>query len=375
MRSLRMVAAVTSKEIRELARDPVTLGVAILLPLTLLFIFGYALRLDVKEAAMVVVDLDRTPASRQLAALFDRTEEFRVLAPTSDLRRVEELLGRGETRLALIIAEGFARDLERGRPVQVQILVDGSFSATARVIAGYADELTAAFSRARLAALRPTAPSLTVATRVWYNPSLDSVTSVVPGLFGVILMSFPPLLTALAVVREKERGTLRQILISPLPSWAFVLGKLVPYAVLAFVDLLLVLGAGMLLFGIPLRGNGPLLIFASVLYVLASLGIGLFVSTLARTQVVALLLVLVLTLMPAFMFSGFLYPIFTMPALLQGYTYLFPGRYFVALSRGIFLKGADFDVLRGNLALLALYAGLMVAVASWRLRAGAAGGG
>jgi ABC-2 type transport system permease protein len=367
--SLRMIGAVALKEARELRRDPITLGVALLLPLVLLFIFGYAFDLDVREVRVAACDLDGTPESRDYVRALDQTAEFQVVSRARDTRGLAGRLDRGEVRVGLVVPSGFARDLRRGDSASVQFLVDGSFSATAQVVAGYLDAVNASFGHGAPGARSPTAhPPVRTETRILYNPSLRSATSIVPGLFGVILMAFPPLLTALAVVREKEEGSIRQVLLSPLPPWAFIVGKLVPYAVLAVADMLLILIAGMRVFGIPLRGSAAFLALCSVVYLLATLGIGLFVSSLAKTQVVALLLVLVITVMPSFMFSGFLYPIFAMPKALQYYTYLFPGRHFVGLARGIFLKGVGLEVLYPQLALLGLYAAVMVAIASARVR-------
>jgi len=363
-----MIGAVALKEARELRRDPITLGVALLLPLVLLFVFGYAFDLDIREIRVAASDLDGTPESRDYVRALDETAEFHVVARDRDARGLAEKLDRGEVRVALVVPSGFARELRRGGSASVQFLVDGSFSATAQVIAGYLDAANASFRPGPVGAGLSSLPRVRTETRILYNPSLRSATSIVPGLFGVILMAFPPLLTALAVVREKEEGSIRQVLLSPLPPWAFIAGKLVPYAVLAVVDMLLILAAGMRVFAIPLRGSVAFLALCSVVYLLATLGIGLFVSSLAKTQVVALLLVLVLTVMPSFMFSGFLYPIFAMPKALQYYTYLFPGRHFVGLARGIFLKGVGLEVLYVPLGLLALYAAVMVAIASARVR-------
>lgn len=373
MHSLRMIGAVTLKEVRELLRDPITLGIALLLPVLMLFIFGYAVSMDIREMAVAVLDQDRTPESREYAERIDHTQEFRVTRQLRDTGAAQELLDRGAIRVVLVIPSGFSRDLQSAKTAQVQTLVDGSFSATAQVIAGYMQAINAAFIRDRLRQShdvgdRRLSPKINVETRILYNPSLLSVTSVVPGLFGVILMAVPPLLTTLAVVREKERGSIRQIYVSPLRPWEFIVGKMIPYAVLAFADLLLILASGMAWFDIPLRGSFLFLAGASLLYVLATVSIGLFVSTVTRTQVVALLLVLVLTIMPSFLFSGFLFPIFTMPAFFQAYTYLFPGRYFVEISRGIFLKGVGFNVLYLNVGLLILYASVMVGMASLRMK-------
>jgi len=369
VRSLRAVAAVVVKEVRELVRDPITIGVAVLAPLVLLFVFAYAVNLDVHAVPIASADLDQTRESRAYLEQIDRTREFRVVSTTTTPSQARSALDAGRARVAVIVPAGFADRLHRGRETSVQVLIDGSYSATAQVIAAYLDAFNAAFSiEWAPAGTARRVGSLRVDARVWYNPALRSLTSIVPGLFGVILMAFPPLLTALAIVREKEHGSIRQVQISPLPAWAFVVGKLVPYAVLAFVDLVLILAAGRFWFGIPLRGSASVLALASVLYVVATLGIGLFVSSVTRSQVVALLLVLVLTVMPSFLFSGFVFPIFTMPRLLQDYTLLYPGRYFVEIARGIFLKGVGLRVLLAPMGLLAAYAAVMIAIASVRLR-------
>jgi ABC-2 type transport system permease protein len=371
MRSVRMIRAVSLKEILELLRDPITLGIALVLPIAFLFVFGYAVNMDVRETATAVLDRDRTPESRSYAARLDRTEEFQVIRHLDDADAARNLLDRGTVRVVVVIPSGFARDLYAGGKARIQTLVDGSFSATAQIIEGYLEALNVAFEREWF---NPTqapggfGPGPRVDTRILYNPSLLSATSIVPGLFGVILMAFPPLLTTLAVVREKERGSIRQIYVSPIRPREFIVGKMIPYAALAFVDMLLILGFGIFWFGIPIEGNPLFLGAASLLYVLATVGIGLFVSTVTRNQVVALLLILILTVMPSFLFSGFLFPIFTMPSFFQLYTYLFPGRYFVSISRGIFLKGAGFDVQYDNVLLMTLYAGIMVVAASLRLK-------
>jgi ABC-2 type transport system permease protein len=366
--TLSLTLVVARKEVRELVRDPISSAVAVLVPVILLFIFGYALRLDLDEAPTAILDLDGTPASRELAATFDRTREYEVTELLDAPVEVSETLARGRARIVVVIPAGFGRDLARGDVTRIQTLVDGSFSATARIVAGYSDALVRSFAHRWVGRRGEGSPPPLVEARIWYNPSLDSTTSVVPGLLGVILMAFPPLLTALAVVREKERGTIQQIQLSSLPPSVFVLGKLLPYALLAVAELGVLLVAARLLFRIPLRGNPLALVLVSVLYVLATLGIGLFVSSVARTQVVALLLVLVVTVMPSFMFSGFLYPIFTMPPVLQAYTHVFPGRYFVSFARGLLLKGVGLDALLSNVLFLGLYALVITTLAIVFLR-------
>jgi len=209
---------------------------------------------------------------------------------------------------------------------------------------------------------------LRLVPRVWYNAPMRSVNYVVPGLFAVLLMAFPPMLTALSIVREKERGTIQQIFVSPLRPAMFIVGKIVPYAAIAFGEMLLILAVGTLWFAIPFLGSLWLLLAASLLYVFATVGIGVFISALVKTQVAAVFLSFIATLMPSMLFSGFLFPILNMPYVLQLYTYFFPARYFNDISRDLFLKGLGIEYLAGNLALLALYAVALVAIASATLR-------
>ncbi|MBW6392458.1 ABC transporter permease [Billgrantia antri] len=358
----KRIAAVATKEAKEVLRDPITVGVALIMPLVMLLLFGYAITLDVDDIPMGVLDQDRTPTSRQLSEAFTASETFRLERELSDPQAMERALQHGEIRLALVIPPGFERALARHEPSPVQLLVDGIYSATATLVGGHALAITGSFGHA--------APSsaLHLETRVWYNPSLSSVHTVVPGLYAVILMAFPPLLTALALVREKESGTIAQIYASPLSSVEFLAGKLMPYAIIAFVQMAMVIGVGFLWFGVPFRGSVAFLLAISLLYVLCTLGIGLLVSAVTHTQLVALLAVLIVTLMPSLLFSGMLFPIFTMPYVVQLYTLAFPGRYFVDISRGVVLKGVGLEVLWPSIAIVAVYTLLVFALAVWRLK-------
>jgi ABC-2 type transport system permease protein len=260
-----------------------------------------------------------------------------------------------------VIPPGFQARISRGEAAPIQVLVDGTYSATANLVAAYAAAIVSAFGD-------DSSPRVRVETRVWYNPALKSVTYVVPGLFGVILMAFPPLLTALAITREKETGTIQQIFASPLSPAQFLAGKLIPYGLIAFVQILMVIAVGFLWFDVPMRGSLPLLLAAGLIYVFCTVGLGLLVSTVTRSQLVAMLLALILTLMPSFLFSGFLFPIFTMPYVLQLYTRLFPAQYFVDLSRSVVLKGAGLPDIWVSSALLLAYTAGIFALAVWRFR-------
>jgi len=352
-----LIGPIIWKETREIRRDPVTIAVAILLPLIMLYLFGSALSLDVEDARLAVYDQDRSAASRALIDAFPRSGYFRLAHEVRAEREIGELLDRGRVRLVLVIPDGFARRLARGEKAEVQTLVDGSFSATAMVVAGYAEAIVQSYALARTPARAP----VVLESRVWFNAPLRSVNYIVPGLFGVILMAFPPLLTALAVVREKEAGSVQQIFVSPIRPYEFIAGKAIPYAAIAFLEMLLILAAGLWWFEVPFLGSLPLFLAATLIYVLCTVGLGLLISSVTRSQLVAMLLALVLTLMPSFLFSGFLFPIYTMPAMMQLYTYLFPARYFIEIARGIAMKDVGLAVLWPQFALLVLYTGVVFA--------------
>jgi len=356
------LAAVMVKESRDVLRDPITVAVALLMPLIMLFLFGYAISLDVDDVAFGALDLDQTPRSRALVDRFARSGYFSLVGEYRSDREVEGALQDNSAKLILVIPPGFTRTMARGEAAPVQVLVDGTYSATANLILGYAKAIVAGFAP-------PVAPGgVSLEPRVWYNPSLSSVTFVVPGLFGVILMAFPPLLTALAISREKETGSIQQIFASPLTAAEFLAGKLIPYGIIAFAQIVMVMAVGFAWFGVPLRGSLALLVAVGLVYVFCTVGIGLLVSMVTRSQLVAMLLALIVTMMPSFLFSGFLFPIFTMPYFLQLYTRVFPARYFVDLSRGIVLKGAALPDLWPTILLLLAYTVAIFALAVWRFR-------
>jgi ABC-2 type transport system permease protein len=359
--SPRRIAVVVGKEAHEFWRDPITVGISLLMPLVMLFLFGYAVTLDINNVSLGVLDDDATPASRQLTDSFLRSGYFRLAQVLRSTHDIDVVLQRGSVDLVLVIPERFQATIERGESPSVQLLLDGTYSDTAQVVAEYADTIVRSYDRSASGHVR-------LETRVWYNAEMRSANYIVPGLFAVILMAFPPLLTALAVVREKETGAIQQIFASPLTSGEFIAGKLIPYGGVAFVQILMVMAAGFFWFAIPFRGNAAFLLFAASVYVLCTVGLGLLISTMARRQVTAMLLALILTMMPSMLFSGFLFPIFTMPYVFQLYTFLFPARYFIEVSRGIVLKGSGPEQLWPNIGLLIAYTAIVFAIAAARLR-------
>jgi ABC-2 type transport system permease protein len=365
--------AVAKKEGLEIFRDPITLGIAILLPVIMMILFSYAISLDVREIRLAVLDQDRSSDSREYLSSFLESGYFRLEGDVNNSQEIERLLDRGSVRMALIIPPDFSERLRRGLSAEVQTLLDGSFANTAIVAANYVaaiDEIANARLQSYYLAQRfgelEMVRAIKTEPRVRYNPELRSTNFIIPGLFAVILMAFPPMLTALAVVREKERGSIKQIFASPIAPWEFICGKLLPYTAIAFLEMLLLLEVSILWFKVGVRGSTPLLLLLSILYVVCTVGIGLLVSTLTKSQVVAVLLAIILTLMPAFLFSGFLFPIATMPDMFRYYTYLFPARYFNEIARGIVLKGVGLYHLWFSAALLLVYAAAVLTCAIMR---------
>ena len=356
------ILAFSRKEVLEIVRDPITVWIALFMPLVILFLFGYALSFDVENAPLIVVDHDKSAASRALTDQFLNTTYFRLVAAPDDERVAEHALMQGKARAVLSIPPDFGRRLARGEAAPVEFLVDGTYASTAAIVSAYGRAIMYAFPSGTLQL--PVQPEV----RVWYNPQLRSRDFIVPGLFAVILMAFPPLLTALAVSREKELGTIAQIYASPLTKPEFIVGKLLPYAAIAALQLVIVLAAGFLWFKIPMHGSLGLLVALGLLYVLCTVSIGLLVSSLVRTQVAAMLVTLVVTLMPSFLFSGFIYPIFTMPPFFQSYSARIPTMYFVNISRGIVMRGAGLADLWVNVVVLAVYTAVVLALATSLLK-------
>lgn len=356
------ILAFARKEVLEIVRDPITVWIALFMPLVMLFLFGVALSFDVKDAPLLVVDHDKSAASRALADQFLNTSYFKLAGAPDDERAAEHALMKGEARAVLSIPPDFGRRLARRETAPVEFVVDGTYASTAAVVSAYGRAIIYAFPRGSLDL--PIQPEV----RVWYNPQLRSRDFIVPGLFAVILMAFPPLLTALAVTREKELGTIAQIYASPLTKTEFVIGKLAPYAAIAFIQLAIVLAGGFLLFKTPMHGSLALLTGLGVIYVLTTVSIGLLISTLVRTQVAAMLVTLIVTLMPSFLFSGFIYPIFTMPKFFQGYSQRIPTMYFVNISRGIVMRGAGMAEVWPNVAILIGYTAVVLVLATLLLK-------
>jgi len=344
------------KEARQTFRDPRALRVIFLAPIIQLVIFGYAVTTDVKDAAMIVYDRDQTSQSRELVQSLTAAGYFRVAAVASRADQMADALDHGSAILALEIPRGFQADLAAGGPASVQLLIDGTTSNTATVAQAYASQIILRFGQehvvhiGRSAAMPAAAgtgtalPGVDLRVRAWYNPNLESRVYNVPGVVGNLMMLMALLLTTLAVVRERELGTLEQLMVSPLKPAELIVGKTLPVVGIALVDLALITTVATLWFAIPLRGTFAMLGLASLAYVICGLGIGLLISTVSDTTQEAFMTMFMFFL-PAMIFSGFFFPVENMPVFFQYVTLLDPVRYYVAAVRAIFLKGAGLAVL------------------------------
>jgi ABC-2 type transport system permease protein len=341
------------------------------LPTLMLLLYGYALNFDVKHVALAVQDRDHSAASRDLLGSFVHSDYFDLVA---DLPADADLPGLTEQRVAravLVIPEGFARELAAGRTSPVQLLLDGADSNTATLVLGYASAIVSQVNLDRLLAARggvEVQPSpIDYQPRVWYNPELKSTRFLVPGLIGFILMLTGVLSTALSVVREKERGTMEQLRVTSLRPAELIVGKTLPYLGISLAATVLILTAARVLFGVAVRGPYLDLFLATLVYLVGALGWGLMVSSLAETQALAFQIGIVTSMLPALLLSGFIFPIRSMPVVIQAITYVVPARYFLVVLRGVILKGAGLAPYWRDMAFLGLYATVVLTVAYFRL--------
>lgn len=340
-----------TKEFIQVFRDPRMRGVIFLMPIIQLMVFGYAVTTDVKNIPTAVLDFDNSTASRELISRFTGSGYFHVVAWASNEDKARELIDRGKIGAILRMNKGFESDLRAGRPAQLQVIVDGTDSNTAGIVLGYSNTIVGQYSKEvlarRISVVKGSVnggPEVSLETRAWFNENLESRNFYVPGVIAIIVMLITLMLTSMAVVREKEIGTMEQIMVTPITSFEFILGKTVPFALIGFADVLIITVIGVFWFEVPIRGNLMLLFAATALYLLTTLAIGLFISTVSQTQQQAMMSTFFFYF-PAVLLSGFMFPISNMPVVVQWLTYLNPLRYFLVVLRGIFLKGIGPGVL------------------------------
>lgn len=372
--SLTRLLAMARKEVLQLRRDTRSLILAFLLPMMLLILFGYAISWDVRNIHIAVLDGDRSASSRELIDAFRSSGYFTVVQNLERPAQIGALFDRGSAQAVLVIPAGFAADLSAGRTAAVQTVVDGSDANTATIVLAYSEAIARTFSgRVLLRGARPDRPlspvtPITPESRVWYNEDLASRNMIVPGLVAVIMMIIAAMLTSLTIAREWERGTMEQLAATPVSRVEVVLGKLLPYLAIGLADVVVCSILGVLLFDVPFRGNAALLMVLSFFFLTGALGLGIFISAATKSQVLATQVAMMATYLPAFLLSGFMFAIEVMPAPLRAVTYLVPARYFLVVTRGIFLKGVGVEVLwfQGLLMIVFAAAGLSLAVLRFR---------
>ena len=363
--------AVAVKELRQIGRDRRTLMILLFVPAFFLLLYGYALNFDIRNIPLAVQDNDHSSASRDVISSFVNSGYFDLVQNVPRATDVIGVLDRGDARAVLVIPGGFARDVARGQPTSVQVLISGDNANTATTVMAYAVGLVGALSaRYDVQARVPSAgaPMLSAETQVWYNPDLRSTLFLVPGLIAYIAMLTAVVSTALSIVREKEMGTMEQVRMSPVGPLPYVVGKTVPYLFVSLVSAMAIVGLSMWLFDLPMRGSWLLLLGTVSLFLIGALAFGVLISTMADTQQVAFQLALLISYLPTLMLSGFIFPIASMPAFLQVITYAVPARYFLIALRGIVLKGVGVAVFWQELAALAIFAAVVLALASLRLK-------
>ncbi|MBI1815895.1 MAG: ABC transporter permease [Deltaproteobacteria bacterium] len=367
--SLARIYRIIWKEVIQIRRDRRMFGLVLLMPVMELFIFGYVVSTDIDNIDLAVCDYSHSAESRAYVDQLERSGYFRVRDDCAGVGAVNQLLDRGRVRVALAIPPDFAERLKRRQPAQVMAAVDGSNSNTAMIASSYLEQITLTQAvdvqfpggggQTRLVRH----PLVAVEPRVWFNPELRSVKFMVPGIICVLLMESLVILTAIAIVKEKERGTMEQLIVTPIRSYELIIGKAVPFIGVGYLNVAVVILVGTYWFDVAIRGSLPLLLALSGLFILTCLGMGLVVSTISNTQQQASMAGQ-FVILPSMFFSGFMFPIASMPPLVQKFTYLIPLRYYIAISRGIFLKGAGWAELWDEAAVLAVYGVLILGVAS-----------
>jgi ABC-2 type transport system permease protein len=369
------------KEFIQAFRNPRMRLVLFLPPLVQLLIFGYAANTDIRNISLGVYDLDNTPESREMTEHFASSGYFRIVERPKSPLEIRRRIDEGKISAALQINGGFARQLRTRQGTTVQIVVDGTDSNTASVVMAYAQRIVAEYSRQILVQRIFSLPNIPdemkrpffvkggieVESRAFFNPNLESRNFYVPGIMAFLIMLVTLLLTCMAIVREREIGTMEQLIVSPIRPFELILGKTIPFAIIGYIDVLIVTLVGVFWFEVPIRGSVLLLLAATTIYLLSSLGIGLFISTISHTQQQAMM-TMFFFFVPAILLSGFVFPIANMPPIVQYLTYADPLRYFLVIIRGIFLKGSGFDILWPQMLALAILGGIVFTFSSLRFR-------
>ena len=372
--NLTRLSALMRKEMLQIVRDPRTLALVFIMPILQLVLLGYAATSDVRNIPLVVLDQDKSPASRTLLESFRAADYFRQAFDVNSESELRSLIDAGSARAGIIIPPDYSSRLAAGRPAQVAFIIDGSDPAIASTTLAAATLIgqarATALSVERLAARGlavAAAPAIEVRTRVWYNPDLIAAYYMIPAVVGLILQFLTVILTATAIVRERERGTIEQLIVTPLRASELIVGKLAPYVLIAFIDTIEILAGGVLLFGVPINGSLPLLLVLSGLFLISNLGVGLLISTITSTQQEAIIVAIFYNL-PSIFLSGFIYPVAAMPRVLQFVSLAIPLRYYLIVVRGIVLKGVGMPALWPEVIALSIFAVVVITSAATRFK-------
>jgi len=366
---------VIKKEFRQISRDKRTLGILLFIPAFMLIMFGYALNFDVRDISLAVCDQDKTSSSRQFIESFLHSEYFSLNYYVNDPRKLDELLDKGDALVALVVPIGFSESTLAGRTSSVQVLVDGTNPTSASTAVGYATAIVQSYSNNIITHSLMRVGRSGMATpidyrpRIWFNPELKSAKFLIPGLIGFILMVTAVVSTSLSIVREKERGTMEQLTVSPLNPVELILGKTIPYIAISLVATVVILIVGHVLFDVTVKGSYVLLLLVTLLYLTACLGLGLLISSISNSQQVAFQIAIMTTMLPTFLLSGFVFPIRNMPTAVQALTHIVPATYFIVALRAIVLKGVGISAFWDQLLYLLAFALLTIGLSSRRLRA------
>src|SRR5688572_16002571 len=373
---LSALRAIARKEFIQIRRDRATTYMVAIFPVMMLVLYGFGIRYDVKSVPMTILDQDRSPQARQYIERFAHSPYFVVRRYVDNYRDLQLDIDRGESRIGLVVSADFGRRLSSRREAVVQVIVDGADNNTATIAMSYVTQITQAYSsfvmveqmEEVLRQANLTVPAIEAEPRVWFNPNLESVQFIVPGIIAIIMMIVGTVLTAVTIVKEKEQGTIEQIVSSPIGRYELMLGKVLPYALLAYVDFLLIVGASYFLFGVTIKGSLILLLLTAFIYLIGVLGLGILVSTSTQTQMSAMLTAILASMLPSILLSGFIFPIRQMPRLLQALTVVVPARYFIEILRDIYLKGLGLEYFWKETLYILLFGIVTLVLAAWRFQ-------
>ncbi len=367
---LHRLAAIAIKEVLQIVRDARSVGIVVAMPVAMMLAFGYGISLDVKHLPVYVFDREGSQQSQDLLKQFQASEYFKIVKAVNNYPALVRALDDGACRLAIVVPHDFSLKLNAGIPVSIQALIDATDSNTANIAIAYSQAVIQAYSQrvqvdwVRRHAMKEMNPPISVEARTWFNENLESMVNIVPGVVVIVMAVIGVFLTALTIAREWERGTMEQLISTPVTELELMLGKLAPYFVIGLLDTCLCVGFGILWFGVPFRGSWSIFFIASTLFLIVVLSLGYFFSVVAKSQLAASQIALLATFLPAFLLSGFLFPIDQMPVGIQIVTYIMPARYYMDIIRNVFLKGSPIALLLKELFALAFLSSLLVFMAT-----------